>query len=218
MELQTIEMDAELARKKHLEYRNLVKGDRTAEDEAMRVAYREAARGARLIRLSETIRAGGTQVVEVDGAHYHVPNLAAIRADAKWCYTRGITSRGKLTLTARQRRELAPNNKRDKVIVRGFTERGTRPDPENRSRLLYVDDAWHEIMAMVPTIPPLLRPKSKLDKFLILWEVESWSKAPLPPGDPALLRPVGGDLYAVVAVWDLTELERAVLAEREVPR
>ena len=30
----------------------------------------------------------------------------------------------------------------------------------------------------------------------------------LPPYDPYLLRPLGGDLYAVVHEWDLTEIER----------
>jgi hypothetical protein len=40
---------------------------------------------------------------------------------------------------------------------------------------------------------------------------------PRPPGDPALLRPIGGDLYAVEAVWDLTELEQLVLSQRRLP-
>lgn len=34
----------------------------------------------------------------------------------------------------------------------------------------------------------------------------------IPPGDPALLKHMGGDLYAILAVWDLSPLERAVLA------
>ena len=37
---------------------------------------------------------------------------------------------------------------------------------------------------------------------------------PRPPGDPALLRHVGGDVYAVEAVWELTELEKLVLSGR----
>ncbi|MGH3300400.1 MAG: hypothetical protein ACRDOK_01755 [Streptosporangiaceae bacterium] len=36
----------------------------------------------------------------------------------------------------------------------------------------------------------------------------------VPPRDPALLRWIRGDLWAVVAQWDLTELERAVLSSR----
>lgn len=37
---------------------------------------------------------------------------------------------------------------------------------------------------------------------------------PAPPGDPALLKHVGGDIYAVVATWDLSPLERLVLSGR----
>ena len=49
-----------------------------------------------------------------------------------------------------------------------------------------------------------------LHVFHILWEVEKWELTP--PRDPALLRWIGGDLWEVVATWDLTQLERAVLS------
>ena len=64
---------------------------------------------------------------------------------------------------------------------------------------------------MVPIVPPQLRPHWGLHNYHILWEAD-WQK--VPPRDPALLERIGGDLYAVLAVWDLTELERAVLAMR----
>jgi hypothetical protein len=67
-------------------------------------------------------------------------------------------------------------------------------------------------VAMVPMVPPDVLPARGCDlsKHFILWEVESWDAAP--PIDPILLRPIGGDLYAVVAQWDLTEIERAIIA------
>jgi hypothetical protein len=34
------------------------------------------------------------------------------------------------------------------------------------------------------------------------------------PVDPALLRHIRGDLWAVLAVWNLTDLERYVLSQR----
>lgn len=47
------------------------------------------------------------------------------------------------------------------------------------------------------------------------FEVEDWQRTPQPPGtDPALLKHVGGDLWAVLATWDLTPLEAAVLGQR----
>lgn len=67
--------------------------------------------------------------------------------------------------------------------------------------------AWRGI---VPTIPPDLRP-AQLSGLHVLWEAE-WFTAPQPPHDPALLRNLGGDLWAVLATWDLTEVERLALA------
>lgn len=66
---------------------------------------------------------------------------------------------------------------------------------------------------VVPTIPPDVRPRrNRLHGFHVLWEVEQWD--PTPPVDPALLRHIRGELWSVVATWDLTPLERAVLAAR----
>lgn len=51
----------------------------------------------------------------------------------------------------------------------------------------------------------------------ILWEVEVWSDTRLGPQadrDPYLLRYLGGDLWMVLGEWDLTDLERAVMAGR----
>ena len=71
---------------------------------------------------------------------------------------------------------------------------------------------------MVPIVPPKHRPRrdSLLEGYLVLWEVDewTWTERPSPPHDPALLKHLGGDLYAVLAVWDLSDLERLVLTER----
>lgn len=69
--------------------------------------------------------------------------------------------------------------------------------------------------AMVPMVPPDALKQAHtgttaLGRFFILWEVEEWK--PTPPRDPFLLQHLGGDLYVVLAEWELTELERAVIA------
>jgi hypothetical protein len=75
-----------------------------------------------------------------------------------------------------------------------------------------------EGFALVPMIPADVRPAEGREKdWFVLWEVERWSNEPLlaaPDRDPFLLRHVGGDLYAVLAEWNLTDLERAVMAGR----
>lgn len=69
---------------------------------------------------------------------------------------------------------------------------------------------------LVPIIPPAVRKiagfRRRLDKMFVLWEVEEWRL--VPPVDPYLLAHIGGDLYAVLAAWDLTPIERAVMAGR----
>ena len=62
------------------------------------------------------------------------------------------------------------------------------------------------LQAVIPSVPPKYRPETpKL--FHILWEAD-WKDVPV---DPLLLKHVGGSLYIVLAAWDLTAVERAVL-------
>lgn len=71
--------------------------------------------------------------------------------------------------------------------------------------------AHRDYKAIVPHIPPDVRPKRGLENYHILWEAE-WTYEP--PVDPMLLRRLGktGDIWLVVAAWDLTDVERAVMA------
>jgi hypothetical protein len=47
--------------------------------------------------------------------------------------------------------------------------------------------------------------------YHVLWDAV-WT--PEPPIDPLLLKHCGGSLYAIVAAWDLTPLEQAVMRGR----
>lgn len=71
--------------------------------------------------------------------------------------------------------------------------------------------------ALVPMIPPKVEIKSALSNYFILWEVEAWSDTQIgarPDIDPYLLRRINSTLFAVVAEWDLTELERSIMKGR----
>ena len=101
-------------------------------------------------------------------------------------------------------------------------------DTHHRTRHMYVDIPrrrlpgfalpprvvnWREETwrAVVPQVPPRHRPKRRhLQGYFVLWEAE-WQKVPV---DPILLRHLTGPLYVVLAAWDLTEVERAVLGLR----
>lgn len=63
--------------------------------------------------------------------------------------------------------------------------------------------------ARVPIIPPEHR-RSNLGQFRILFEA-AWNQV---TEDPMLLEPLGGSIYRVIAHWDLTVIEQAVLRGR----
>ena len=64
--------------------------------------------------------------------------------------------------------------------------------------------------AIVPLIPVHLRPRTAIDKYHVLWEAD-WNQYPV---DPYLLRRLGEDAWVVVAAWDLTPVERAVMSSK----
>jgi hypothetical protein len=75
----------------------------------------------------------------------------------------------------------------------------------------------HNGYALIPMIPADVRPRDALENCYVLWEVEHWADRPIratPDRDPYLLKHLAGDLYAVIAEWDLTELERAIMQGR----
>src|SRR5215831_21256773 len=77
----------------------------------------------------------------------------------------------------------------------------------------YVPPTYRRARTVVPHVPPRCRPKrGRIGMFHVLWEVEEWNL--VPPVDPALLRHLRGDLWTVLATWELTDLERAVLSAR----
>lgn len=212
MELATIEMEEEKAKEAFEEYHAAVKERHDDEDAEIMRAYKELAKGTPLIRLTAALVAGGSQVKSfrrhrrADPEEVRVPQLSVARADSDYAWTHGIRPEGSLRIQGK--REVADNNRRDVIE---FPD-GTFEESEIQ---VFGRAPWDlRINAMVPTVPPALRPKHSLSNYHVLWEAE-WALAPDPPKDPALLKHIVGDLYAVLAVWDLTEVERAVLARRE---
>lgn len=209
MELDLITVDRTEARKAFLDYRRACRANRSVEDEAMMRAYREASRGKQLMRLSEAIAAGG--IVERENPPpvwsnrrdpwtVQLPALVAARADVLSVWTGGIDSDGGCAL--RYTREPLRWNSRQRFRIQAGTFAAA-------SRARDTSEAWR---AMAPNIPPALRPDAHLRNYTLLWEAEWERDRAVPPVDPALLKQIGGDLYAVLAVWDLTPLEQAVLA------
>lgn len=118
------------------------------------------------------------------------PKLAFCRADWKWCEFWADSAEMRFSPWR---------------VAAGYKQTIRIPTPRLPGLNLYTS-----ARAMVPLVPAPVRPKGDLSKYHILWEAE-WQAVPT---DPLLLQRLCGSLFVVLAAWDLTELERAVLAGR----
>ena len=201
MDLTTITMPKAEAQAKFEEYRDSVRRRHTREDEQIMRGYRALAKGMQIIDLPATIRQGGSVVIPPqwrNGTPLWAPRLAIMRADQPWCHV-FTDDHGRVEFHHAGRPKTG--ERRNYISLPA----GTLPPPG------LTTGSWWTARAMVPPVPPALRPADNIGNYHVLWEAE-WQR--VAPQDPALLKHIGGDLYAVLAVWDLTELERAVLAGR----
>jgi hypothetical protein len=203
MEVQTISAPINEARTKLAEYRAALKKQWTKTDEILVHTYRQLAKGRMLIDVRSAILSAGFD-------EHHRPKLAIARADQPhvW-WRRSIYTRQGYVRGLQSSPRSGPFNERSTARDFLFHVPPTDAWPECGSKC----PASHmrDARAMVPLIPPSFRPEgSHLSRCHVLWDAQgAWEAEP--PTDPFLLRRVHGDLFAVLAVWDLTELERAVL-------
>lgn len=197
MELAEFVVPPEEAAAKVAEYTALIDAERTAEDRAILAGYRAAARGLPLISLPRTITAGGWHPDSL-------PKIGIAPADATECFVRW--DNGDLVFADREGWSVNRG-----ALVGAHSLRVSVPGDDRPLRIPGM--ARWSGRAPVPLIPPKVRPRlRRLRHMHILWEVPAWK--PVAPVDPALLRHIRGDLWAVLATWDLTPLEREVLSQR----
>lgn len=204
MNLTTITEPKEAAQAAFREYRAAFMAERNRIDGELMRGYKALMQGKQLIRLTETIRAGG-----VDDLGR--PRLAIARAD-------------EVVIRFSRQRDGSVEFGRDAGQFWGV--RVTAADrlfrlpaetlPATREGDGLPWDRGERWVATLPIIPPRFRPPYKPENYHLLWEAE-WHRPARTRAarDPALLKHIGGDLYAVLAVWDLTDLERAVLEMRQ---
>lgn len=190
MKVEQLRMDPDKARELYADYTR--HRDRMRpEDQEIATIYRQIARGQTVIRALESIRAAG---VNEQG----LPKLAIAPAYLTECWFT-ISGTGQHTRVRFGKQQAYDREK--KGVVRMPWPNFAEPSAGSRW-------TW---CAQVPLIPVHLRPKASLERYHILWEAE-WTKRY--PVDPFLLRRFGGDAWLVVAAWDLTEVERAVMEQR----
>jgi hypothetical protein len=196
MNVTTITMPVEKAREKLKAYRTNVHRDSEAIYAEAARGYEELAKGTPLIMLSQAIQQGGF--------------------DEKM--------RPKIAVAAADRREVMFRWSRNEPVARFDSTK--HKDGLNNARLNMrinmgrTQEHWVEAYALIPMVPADVRPATgQLKDWFILWEVDRWyerSQTARASRDPMLLKHIGGDLYAVLAHWDLTPLEMAILEARPV--
>lgn len=186
------------ARQKYQEYRTAIKlGKAQPGDEELRKAYRALSGGLKVIDVPLAIANAGLNAELL-------PKLAIARGDwdfvHTWVYDDGryVFAKNPRSWSTRGDRQVVTHN----VSVR-MPGRPVDRNPAGK--------------AQVPSVPPAHRPKGHLGKggvlsgYRILFEAV-WVRQP--PKDPLLLRHIGGPFYAVLAEWDLTELEQSILRQQ----
>ena len=159
-------------------------------DQEIQRTYQKIAQGRIVIQALESIKTAGLN-------EQGLPKLAIVRADAETCFA--TMSRDGSARFSTTTAWSADHWWRHHVNL-----------PAGSFEVVKERGRWDAGQAVVPLIPIHLRPKRGLANYHILWEAE-WAR--VVARDPMLLRRLGrGDLWLVVAAWDLTEIERIVLA------
>lgn len=193
---QVVAVDQEAADKAFREYRAAWLSERNRIDGELMRGYKALAEGKTLISLAESITTGGVD-------QFGRPNLAIARADEQQiCMDR---ERDGAVLFTPQRWSRISSE--DRIFQ---FPAGTLPElTEEQGTGTVWSRNW---IASLPFIPPQYRPPNALVNYHLLWEAEWRQAIGSQRRDPMLLKRISGDLFAVVAAWDLTDLEKLVLA------
>jgi hypothetical protein len=186
MDVQQITMDPAKAREAFQAYSSAVKRKYNADFEALAKGYKAIADGKSVIDLHGVLQSAG-----VDSELR--PRFAIARADWQWCYFREVWFREGYTYAFMKSPSL-PNQRFWRSYIK-------------IPRDLLNTSANLRCKAQVPMVPAMYLPRGSLGNYHILWEA-NWISV---PADPILLRHLSGGLYAVLAQWDLTPLEQAVM-------
>jgi len=233
MEVPTIDIDREEARKRVAEFTARRRRKLTELDHALFRGYKALAEGLTLIDVNKVIK---------DGGHFEdsfCPKLAIARSDVPTVYFshqlnwsthphehngyfmawpwRGGSELNRNpfyihTTEIANRLNVGLHRQSREVGLAIDLEGGVIQSPESER---HARKRWFktEYQTIVPPIPFHLRPNGDAEKFFILWEVEKWETiaSKTAPGDPLLLERIAHPIYVVVAQWDLTELEKRIV-------
>jgi hypothetical protein len=217
MEVEQLAISKKKAEEEYLTYKEELRLSKTQFNEDMKVIYAHMRHGGKVIDVWESMKLAG---LNKDGD----PKLAIVRADSpKVRFARRIGNRyitingqsnykdivneGGTFFFQKKNGRWSPYWESDIKIPTGFF-----PEWPKKEDGQYIG---RQVETVTPIIPArLMNPlrSHKLENYHILWEVDEWKL--VPPKDPMLLKKVTPNMFLILAHWDLSPLERAVIRGR----
>lgn len=208
MNVSTITITQDEALQKLAAYKALSARQRTADDERIQSMYAAVSNGATVINVANAFKETGLN-------DRQQPKLAIARGDwrevffhpGKWLRVENdntISSPGTWSRDKGAGAFVDTNSFNPMAYSKTISYTNTFP----------LDMPMTTLRAVVPHVPPNIRPVKKLHNYHILFEVDEWVNVkdlPKQSRDPFLLQRIQGDLFVVVAEWELTELEMSLL-------
>jgi len=187
METDLIEMPKDKALEAYRAYNKILKEKRTRQDEILRRGYKHLAQGRKVINVADALLKAGLDSVGR-------PRIAIARAHWGKCFMK-VSEDGSCAF--------AESNNQFWRRASAYRCVNFSPGTVGEKR-----QSVTGYSAVVPSIPPHFKPTDSLSNYHVLWDAK-WTKEP--PEDPLLLKHLGRNVYVILAVWDLTPLEKSLL-------
>lgn len=194
-------MAEEEAKEEYLKYKEAIKDRKEKQYEDIKKVYLALSKGNKVIDIFDAFKRTG---VNKDGE----PKLSICRADYKTVLFEKESLGGGVFFGSGKEKWL----KESISVPSGtFPNWEMKKDEHGNPKTGWWDIIRQKIETGVPIIPAHLLPNGKLENYHVLWEVKDWHE-PIPPKrDPFLLKRISSNLFSVLAEWDVTDIERAVL-------
>lgn len=182
------------ASRQYRAYRAALKQRKEKHLTELSAVYYQLSKGRKVIDVIEAFKASGMKD--------HGPAIALVRADRTRCILEK-KSDGKAEFYGLSDGEVNQHSKADFVTPACY-----------QWQMETLRTGWNRpyrsrCSTVVPLIPVVHVPVGGLHNYHILWEIDKWE--PEPPVDPLLLKQITKNIFVVLAQWNLSPIERAVM-------
>lgn len=197
-----IEMDEAEAKALYDDYAEQIKkrGDDAEKHlKDLKSTYYHLSQGRKVIDIYEVFKNSG---LKKDGT----PQLAIARADLKKVYFHKEAMGAGCFAKKENWYDAADNVRLPSGTFKQWEMTETDPnDKWSRPKIVR-----QSLVSKVPLVPAHVMPSGKLDNYYILFEVVQWDDVPV-AADPYLLKRINANAFVVLAEWDVTPIEQAIM-------